>query len=1062
MTKRVGSAVEALEVRPSKTWHVTRRRARSPLRNGAHRLVTAATITVLSACPAPPPASEPAIPRAIEARLAPSSAHASCTEPSPGNASLEVADCGRVELDSSRGRELLSLSAGLRAEHAEARAQAVAASVALSADPRTLRRGIQALREMEAAAEDRSYRHARVGTALGALHHALARAEDDPVHLLPAYRYTLQALESAPGFLPALFNRALIEADLGLCRGAEESWDRFLAEERTVAWRREAERRRAALPCLKAKEVEPRDRSLDGLFTRAYESDFPAWLGLDEASAADDSNLLERMAAAGEVLARKAGDPFIAELAAELRGPLAPAHREALVQYARGYRLFRRPAYEEARRSLEPAVVELASHGSVVTPWCELWLGALDLYDGRFDEARARLDSALGFDGTERSPQLSGRIHWVAGLADLRSGRLEAAYERFARAEGRFSTAGYSAAVASVRTLAAEALAELGMVEESWRPRIRAMRVLQSRAPHFTLHNALRLSSLLAAEVEEVGLAKALVREDLRVARDTGQRVSEIEARITLAEVSLELGEAARAAELFEEVLGAALELEGRDPRRRFLADIRLGLWLAGQPSPGASSEIDEVIRYFSEAGPSWHELDGLRAKAVVQMRWGAEAEVRATFDRALSLIRRMQGEIHQEPLGLRHWEAVQEIFDEAIRSALAAGEPVRALNLLEQARRPEMSPDTPLPFTTCQPASEVKPEAAHAKNGSVVISFGVVGDEIVWWRAVDGDCTFGRLPAPPVRAASEAVVEQALHRGLDLGSLEDLYERLLAEPLSGIDRERHLVLVPDRFLLRIPFAALRDPGSGRLLVEDRGISFASTFTEALRDPREGFQERRGRPWSALVVGDPAFDRGLLPWLSRLPGALDEAEAVHGLYGDSSRLLFDEEATSEAVRHALAGRQVLHLAAHALPSVGDAGGALVLARSADGKASGLTAGDELLGETARELDLVILSACSTLGTVPSRSGGLLGLARPFLQHGVSAVLGTLWPADDESTADFMIAFHQGLKGGLAASDALRRAQLAALEGESEDECCAWAAFQLIGDVPGRLPSRSVH
>jgi CHAT domain-containing protein len=305
-------------------------------------------------------------------------------------------------------------------------------------------------------------------------------------------------------------------------------------------------------------------------------------------------------------------------------------------------------------------------------------------------------------------------------------------------------------------------------------------------------------------------------------------------------------------------------------------------------------------------------------------------------------------------------------------------------------------------------------------------------------------------------------VAEQALHRGLDLGSLEDLYERLLAEPLSGIDRERHLVLVPDRFLLRIPFAALRDSGSGRFLVEERGISFATTFTEALRDPRERFQERRSRPWSVLVVGDPDFDRSVLPWLPRLPGALDEAEAVHALYGDASQLLLDDQATSDAVRRALAGRRMLHLAAHALPGAGDAGGALVLARSADGKTSGLTAGDELLGEMAHELDLVILSACSTLGTVPSRSGGLLGLARPFVEHGVSAVLGTLWPSDDETTADFMIAFHQGLKRSLAASDALRRAQLAALEGESEDECCAWAAFQLIGDVPGKLPSRSVH
>ena len=1023
----------------------------------ASAVVGAAAVTVLSACPAPPPATESGIPRAIEARLVPSSAHGFCTQPSSGNASLEVADCGGVEVDSARGRELLSLSAGLRAEQAEARLQAVAASVALSADPRTLRRGIEALREVE------SVGHARVATALGALHHALARAEDDPVHLLPAYRHTLEALESAPGFLPALFNRALIEADLGICRGAAESWSRFLAEERTVAWRREADRRRAALPCLAAEGDEPSDRSLDDLFTQAYESDFPAWLGLGEASAAGDVELLERMAAAGEVLAREARDPFIAELVAELRGPLEPEYREAFARYAWGYALFRKPAFEEARAPLAAARAELAARGSVVAPWCDLWLGGIDLYEGSFDRARARLASALATDVAARSPHLSGRLSWALGLTDLRAGRLETAYEQLVHAERRLMQSGYEAAVASVRILAAEALAELGLVAESWEPRIRALRALQVLEPSTALHNGLRQASLIAAGVGEAGLAVAMVGEDLAVSRNTGRRVPEIEAGITLAEVLLDLGETETAAKRFKQAMVAASALEERGPRERLLANIRLGLWLAGRPGRDAATEIDEVIAHFSAAGPSWRVLDGLRAKASAQTRWGADAEARATFDRALSLIRRVQGEIHQEPLGHRHWEAAQEIFDDTIRAALAAGEPVRGLGLLEQARRLDAPSEVTLPFTTCRAAGGTRSTTSRAGDGPVLISYGVVGDEVLWWRTVDGDCTFGRLPAPPVRAAGEAVAEQALHGGLDVGSLEDLYKGLLAEPLAGIDRERHLVLVPDRFLLRIPFAALRDPGSGRFVVEERGISFATTFTEALRDPRERFQERRGRPWSALVVGDPDFDRGVLPWLPRLPGALDEAEAVHALYsGDSSGLLLDDEATSEAIRRALAGRRMLHLAAHALPGAGDAGGALVLARSADGKTSGLTPGDELLGETAHELDLVVLSACSTLGTVPSRSGGLLGLARPFVEHGVSAVLGTLWPADDETTADFMIAFHQGLKRGLAASDALRRAQLAALEGESEDECCPWAAFQLIGDVPGRSPSRSVH
>jgi CHAT domain-containing protein len=101
-------------------------------------------------------------------------------------------------------------------------------------------------------------------------------------------------------------------------------------------------------------------------------------------------------------------------------------------------------------------------------------------------------------------------------------------------------------------------------------------------------------------------------------------------------------------------------------------------------------------------------------------------------------------------------------------------------------------------------------------------------------------------------------------------------------------------------------------------------------------------------------------------------------------------------------------------------------------------------------------ELVVLSACETgLGEVADGEG-LLGLQRAFQMAGARTVLASLWQVEDTATQQLMTAFYENLwKNRLSPAEALRRAQLAILKGDSgRASPRAWAAWVLSGD-PGR-------
>jgi CHAT domain-containing protein len=601
-----------------------------------------------------------------------------------------------------------------------------------------------------------------------------------------------------------------------------------------------------------------------------------------------------------------------------------------------------------------------------------------------------------------------------------------------------------------VRILRADNLSLLGFDREAWTPRVQAMRVLQdARGPFSFFHNGLIDGASFAQQSGAPHVADAFLEEAVEVAHWQRNAISEIEALLSKAKALQRRGAREKASDAIRRALLAIRTLPPGIVRERF--EKTAVLW--SEPATlGSAGELDlrAAATFFAEKGPATLQIQALRAEAEQERRNGALAAARSTMEEAVQVLRRLQADIGTEEVGIRQLDSVQDLFDEAIDTAVAENEPLRALRLLEAARRD--GGQESLADRVVADLSVSSRTNKLSRNGvsPVLVVLGLTSDNFIWWRLEGRAVVWGYRGAAPVTAAVQTVITKAPSGRVTSKEFERLYNLLLAEALRGVAPGRPLILIPDGLLQRVPFSALRNPATGVRLIGERAVSLRTSLRAARESPATGRSSRRRSEWRVIAVGDPAFDSKRLP-LRRLPGAAHEAEEVRGLYGERGRLLTGEAAGVADVRRALASSDILHLAAHTKVSADPFRQTFALAASPDGDSSGLTTPAELL-PAATPLRLAVLSGCSTLGLQPSRSGGLLGLARAFVARGVPATVGTLWPVDDRKLPHLMTDFHRFLLQGDSAAEALRRAQLAYLK-KQPDACCDWAALQLIGDLP---------
>jgi len=274
------------------------------------------------------------------------------------------------------------------------------------------------------------------------------------------------------------------------------------------------------------------------------------------------------------------------------------------------------------------------------------------------------------------------------------------------------------------------------------------------------------------------------------------------------------------------------------------------------------------------------------------------------------------------------------------------------------------------------------------------------------------------------------------------------LHQTLIAPLVSAgmLAEASRVFIVPHGMLGQVPFAALQDRTTGRFLAQDFALVHlpSAAALPALRQRGSG---------SAGWVG---VATGFAPIPGELPATRTELEALRASV-PQAQLLFGSRATESAVRDALAGKGLVHVATHGILNVRHPMFSRIeLARPAKVRTDddGRLEVHEVLGLTIRS-PLVFFSGCETGAGLEwtaelVRGTGDLTLAQAVLSAGAADVIMTLWRIDDVGAAEFAAAFYRGFRS-MPVADALASAQRQMANDARYASPYYWAGYTLSGD-----------
>ena len=905
------------------------------------------------------------------------------------------------------------------------------------------------------------------------------RARERPRDLVRA----LDRLGADPPGLPSAFNRALALESLYLHRLAKDYWARYLERDpastpwgRVAAarWRALAADERAVGHGLGGASAASRTGTSAPPVHSSRPEDLQAWVeeqGLKawtSAAVAGDrpgrQAAEERLREAAARLAALSGDRFAVDEVQTLAAASAPQVRlltAGLRDDAEARTWLDRYTPEKARALFGRAARRLCLTSSPRRWWAEARIAQCDVQLERFAAARRRAERVLAMARRRGYTAVEARCLWVLsqvglGTLDLDSAERSTAafHEVQRRARNRTGTATASLFQARVDD-------ELGSSTAAWFHRLAGFRDLADGGNEERLALAIGNASFALAREGEFHAAADFASEALAFDRQQGTPLGLTETLWMRAMNRAKGGNATGALADLSEAESHLPGVESSAIRTRLLAGLRAveGALRAEREPLVALARLDAALAFLSRRGYEYGQAEILIDRARALRHLGRLQDALADLDQAARTVAAQRRRIRQ-PLERVSFFTLQEVLaDERVAanlrldprgaSAFRAADQARGLRFHDSLSL--AAPRTPAP---AQPTARLVRQLGEA---DAILSYWSLPDVLLVWIV--------RRNQPP-RLVSHAISRAQLSRQIaDLvAAIEEgagpaivsplgrrLGETLILPVAAALPGVHRLIVVPDRIVRAVPWPALEpEPGGGPLLRRFciRICPSAATAGSVEASPRRHPVEPPA-PMRLLAIGDPELTAPAAATLARLPGARGEVESIARLFAEHVTLT-GREATRDRLLEALGRASIVHVASHFLVGRDPASSRIVLT-GGPGEPTGSLDAEEIARLSLPRLRLAVLSGCATDREAETSLEGTFAAAGAFLAAGAAATVATLWPVDDRITAALMPRFYRELLAGRETDEALRRAQLALLDGAdgAAREPVNWAAFQVV-------------
>ena len=954
------------------------------------------------------------------------------------------------------------------------RATGLLALRSLETNPRSIDRAVEALERASRLAP----KNASVLNDLAAGYVALAERDQQLLPMLKALDAIERAMACDSTVSAVLFNRALILERLYLLKDAERAWTHYTAAERRAPWRAEGEtrlrllRRRLgtdarveAIDSLAALEDSAARRELSRRVERWPEGArdasfalFKQWgNAVQRGDSAGAANALRQVRSIGEILGAMNADHTVILAVRAIERRQQDRHRltalaRAHVEFQDGLDRHFKAAQDDAVATLARAEPPLRDAGSPLAQWAALYRGAAEIFRGHYAVGDQLLNDVQRTTGPDQ-PAVVAKALWLLGVSQVLRGAYDVANQRYREARPFYEKAGEPENLGAISFLLAEGLRYSGQVPAGKSEALLGLRLLSPFRRSSHLNNHLRIVAAYARDDGLSHAALAIMDEVLDVAPTLNRAKDIAYARVYRAQDLLALGRLDAARTELAEALRWVDRIDAGSGHDRTLADVLLvrGEIERAEDPHAALSTLERVASIYRGLRTDGHLAEALYQEAVAAQRAGDGVGARVRLQEAIDAIERQSASFASQETRALLYETVERVFDATIRAELANRRSDSAFAYLERGRVAAWAPDARLGLGPGQTPASLTRIRALLPNDAVFVEYALLPDTLAMWIV----SSRGLQPyAVAVRRDSVAQLVDRFTREMgdpDVSTTSArarLFDLLVAPLASQLRTGGEIVIVPDRELARVPFAALWNRSNGRYIVEDYRVRTLPSAAFLLAATRASSRDARS---SALVIGNPKLDTSAVAELPPLPGATREAEQIAQLYG-RPQLLTDAEASRDRVVELLPKYGVFHFAGHAVAN-GDQPELSFLALGSQGLGDrGTLRAGEIAKLRLSNLQLVVLSACSTLNPRRSRMGAIAGLAYSFMRAGAPATVSTLWDVDDDVTTELLVSFHKSFSSGMPAAEALRLAQQEALRSSRPElrSPKAWGAFVYTG------------